>query len=169
MLPAGPDPAAARLLGVDKENGFARVRFDSVRVEVSLPLGWQATEDSERGVGFSANRLYRFIVWRVDFTAEGVRDAEQYAAAKMGAIKSRRRGVEAQARRLSDGTFLIDYQNVPPTSQGDNGNRTVFDLVMSYPGDPKRGVLLTLGVPASDANRGLKLLALLKQSTRIDW
>jgi hypothetical protein len=30
----------------------------------------------------------------------------------------------------------------------------VFDLVASKPGDAKEGVLLTLGVPASDADRG---------------
>jgi len=41
--------------------------------------------------------------------------------------------------------------------------------VMSKPGNPKEGVLMTLGVPASEAERGLKLLALLKSKIRIDW
>jgi hypothetical protein len=45
----------------------------------------------------------------------------------------------------------------------------VFDLVMSKPGNPKEGVLMTLGVPASDSERGLKLLALLKSRLMIDW
>ena len=45
----------------------------------------------------------------------------------------------------------------------------VFDLVMSKPGNPKEGVLMTLGLPASEAPRGLKLLALLKSKLRIDW
>jgi hypothetical protein len=45
----------------------------------------------------------------------------------------------------------------------------VFDLVLQRPGNPKEGILLTLGVPASDAVRGMKLLALLKQNMRIDW
>lgn len=169
MLPAGPDPANARLLGIDKENGLARVQFVSIRVEVSLPLGWQATEDPERGVGFSADRHYRAIVWRVDFTFEGVRDAEQYASAKMGAIKARRRGVEARTRKLSDGTFLIVYENVPPSSTGDAGNRTVFDLVITNPANPKQGVLLTLGVPGGDTDRGIKLLALLKSQLVVTW
>jgi hypothetical protein len=42
-------------------------------------------------------------------------------------------------------------------------------LVTQKPGDPKEGILLTLGVPASDAVRGLKLMALLKQNMRINW
>ena len=36
-------------------------------------------------------------------------------------------------------------------------------------GVAKAGVLLTLGVPASDSVRGLNLLALLKQNMQIDW
>jgi len=168
MLPGGPDPAAPHVLSVDRENGFARIRFDGVKVGVCLPLGWQAMEDPERGVGFSADRQYRLIVWRLDFAFEGVRDAEQYAASKAGAIQARRPGVKAQARKLPDGTFLIVYENVPP-SQGDNGKRTVFDVVQPKPGDPKLGVLLTLGVPGGDGERGLKLLALLKLKLEVDW
>ncbi len=113
---------------------------------------------------------------------EGVSDAEHYAATKVGTIKARRPSIEGQARKLRDGTFLIVYENVPP-SQGDTerrtvfdlvmpnpGNpRTVFDLVMPNPGNPKEGVLMTLGVPASDAGRGLKMLALLKSQLRIHW
>jgi hypothetical protein len=45
----------------------------------------------------------------------------------------------------------------------------VFDLVLAKPGDPKEGVLVTLGVPGSDADRGMKLMALLKQNLRVDW
>jgi hypothetical protein len=45
----------------------------------------------------------------------------------------------------------------------------VFDLVTQKPGDPKEGILLTLGVPASDAARGLKLMALLKHNMKINW
>jgi hypothetical protein len=47
--------------------------------------------------------------------------------------------------------------------------RIVFDLVAPKPGSPKEGLLMTLGVPASDAERGMKLMALLKQSLRVDW
>ena len=95
-------------------------------------------------------------------------DAAHYAATKGGTIKARRPGVQAQARKLGDGSFLIVYENVPP-SQGDTERRVVFDLLMSNPGNPKEGVLMTLGVPASDADRGLKLIALLKSKLRIDW
>jgi len=168
MLPGGPDSPTIKLLSVDKAEGLARIRFNSVKVEVALPLGWQATEDWERGVADSADRRYRLIVWRVDFAFEGVKDAEQYASTKIGVIRSRRQGVTGQARKLNDGSFLIVYENVPPT-KGDDGPRTAFDLLLVNPNDPKTGALLTLGVPAKEASRGLGLLALMKQRVRIDW
>ncbi len=158
----------AKVLEVDSDKGIARVRFDSVKIEMGLPLGWQAMEDWERGVGFSGDRRYRVIVWRVDFAFEGVRDAEHYAATKSGAIKARRPGIRAQARKLGDGTFLVVYENVPP-GHGDSERRTVFDLVVGNPGDAKKGVLMTVGVPASDAERGLSLVALLKSKLKIEW
>ena len=34
---------------------------------------------------------------------------------------------------------------------------------------PEQGTLLTLGVPTADADRGLKLMALLKRTLRVDW
>lgn len=163
-----PSQASSRVLSVSNNERMARIRFDSIKVEVALPLGWQANEDWERGVAYSGDRNYRLIVWRVDFAFEGVKDAEHYAATKTGAIKSRRPAVETQARKLADGTFVIAYERVPP-GQGDRGPRTVFDLVISKPGDPKEGVLVTLGVPASESDRGLKLLALVKEKIKIDW
>ena len=162
------NPTPAKLAGVDADKGMARLRFDSIRVELGLPLGWQAHEDWERGVGTSSDRKFRVIVWRVDFAYEGVRDAEHYAATKAGSITARRPGVKAQARKLKDGSFLMIYENVP-AGPGDGERRVVIDLVTSKPGNPKEGVLLTLGVPASEAERGLKLMALLKQNMRIDW
>jgi hypothetical protein len=168
MLPGGPDPAPARLLGIDNQNGLVRVFFDSVKVEISLPQSWQATEDGDRGVGFSPDRKTRVLVWRLDFAFEGVRDAEHYAATKAGSIKARRPSVQTQARKLADGTFLIVYDNVPP-SRGDSGPRTVFDIVVPKPGNPKEGVLMTLGVVAAESERGLKLLALLKSKLIITW
>jgi hypothetical protein len=168
MLPGGPEPPPARILSVDNANGLVRVFFDSVKVEISLPQGWQANEDGDRAVGVSADRKTRVLVWRVDFAYEGVRDAEHYAATKAGAIKARRPGVQAQARKLGDGAFLIVYENVAP-SRGDSGQRTVFDVVISKPGNPKEGVLMTLGVVAADTERGLKLLALLKPKLVITW
>ena len=108
------------------------------------------------------------LVWRVDFAYEGVKDAEHYAATKAGSIQARRPTVQAQARKLGDGTFLIVYDNVQ-SARATPSHRVVFDLVTQKPGDPKEGILLTLGVPASDAARGLKLMALLKQNMRINW
>lgn len=164
----GAVPTQARVLAIDNDGGFARVRFDAIRVEVALPLGWQANEDWERGVGFSSDKRFRLIVWRVDFAYEGVNDAEHYAATKSGAIKARKPGVQAQARKLGDGSFLVVYENVPPAA-GDGQSRVVFDLVVPRPGKPKEGVLMTLGVSARDSDRGLKLLALLKSKLKIDW
>lgn len=164
----GAVPTQARIVSVDNAGGFARVRFDAIRVEVALPLGWQANEDWERGVGFSSDKRFRVIVWRVDFAYEGVNDAEHYAATKSGAIKARKPGVQTQARKLGDGSFLIVYRNVPPSS-GDIEQRVVFDLVIPRPGKPKEGVLMTLGVAARDADRGLNLMALLKSKLKIDW
>ena len=164
----GANPAPSRVIAIDNDNGLARVRFDTIRVEVSLPLGWQATEDWERGVAYSRDKRYRVLVWRVDFAFEGVQDAEHYAATKTGTIKARRPGIQTQARKIGDGSFLIVYENAP-AGQGDSERRVVFDLVMSKPGNPKEGMLLTLGLPASDAPRGLKFLALLKSKLRIDW
>jgi hypothetical protein len=158
----------ATVVGIDRDAGAVRIRFGSIRVEMLLPMGWQAIEDWERGVAYSLDKRYRVVVWRVDFAFEGVKDAEHYAATKAGSIKARRPGIKAQARKLRDGTLVIVYENVPK-GQGDSGPRTVFDLVMPDPKNAKVGVLVTLGLPAGDAGRGLALLALLKQNMRIDW
>ncbi len=155
----GAVPTQARVLSIDNDGGFARIRFEAIRVEVAMPLGWRANEDWERGVGFSSDKRFRLIVWRVDFAYEGVNNAEHYAATKIGSIK---------ARKLSDGSFLIVYQN-DPAAQGYAETRTVFDLVVPRPGKPKEGVLMTLGVAARDSDRGLNLRALLKPRLKIDW
>lgn len=158
-----------RVLGIDPATQAVRLRFDSVKVEMLLPMGWQATEDGERGVAYTTDKRIRLIVWRVDFAYEGVRDAEHYAATKAGSMKARRPGVQAQARKLRDGSFVIVYDNVPKGASDSSGPRTVFDLIIPDPRNPKVGVLVTLGMPASEASRGLQLLALITQNMRIDW
>lgn len=168
MAAGGPNQVSSKVLGIDAAQGFARIHFDSIHIDINIPLGWQATEDWERGVAYSSDKRYRLIVWRVDFAFEGVKDAEHYAATKSGSIQARRPSVKAQARKLPDGTFLIVYENVAP-AQGDQERRVVFDLVRQNPSNAKEGVLITLGVPTSDAARGLRLLALLNQSMRITW
>jgi hypothetical protein len=168
MIAGGPSPAIAKVLGIDSTKGFARIRFEQIRVTLAVPLGWQATEDWERGVGYSNDKRYRLVVWRVDFDYESVKDAEHYASTKAGSIQARRPGIKAQARRLGDGTFLVVFENAPK-AQGDAEQRVVFDVIIPQPGSPKFGVLLTLGVPASEGGRGIKLLALIKQSMKIDW
>ena len=168
MIAGGPNIQPSRVVAIDKERGFARVDFGQIRVNLSIPLGWQATEDWERAAAWSSDKRYRVFVWRVDFPFEGVKDAEHYAATKIGSIQAHKPGVKAQARRLGDGTYLIVYENVP-RGPGDGEVRAVFDLVIPRPGHPKEGLLLTLGVPASDAARGMKLMALLKQGMSINW
>lgn len=168
MMAGGPNPVSAEVASVESDKGLARVQFDSVRVQLAVPLGWRATEDWERGVAYNRDKSYRVIVWRVDFPFEGVKNAEHYAATKAGSIQARRPTVRAQARKLGDGTFLVVYENVPP-ARGDQETRVVFDLVIPRPDKPKEGVLLTLGVPTSQADRGLKLMALLKENIRINW
>ena len=157
----------AKVVGIDREQSAVRVRFDPIRIEMLLPMGWQATEDWERGVAYSLDKRYRVVVWRVDFAFEGVKDAEHYAATKAGSIKARRPGVQAQARKLPDGTMVVVYENVPK-GPNDSGPRTVLDLVMPDPKNPKLGILVTVGVPSSDTARGIGLMALLKQNMRID-
>ena len=168
IIAGGPNPPAARVVGIDSAKGFARVRFEQIRVTLAVPLGWLATEDWERGVGYSSDKRYRLVVWRVDFDYEGVKDAEHYASTKAGSIQARRPGVKAQARKLGDGTFLVVFENAPK-AQGDAEQRVVFDVLTPQPGNSKVGVLLTLGVPASESGRGIKLLALLKENMKIDW
>ena len=168
IIAGGPNPVSSKVLGVESNKGLARIRFEQIRITLAIPLGWQATEDWERGVAHSGDKRYRVVVWRVDFDFEGVKDAEHYASSKGGAIQSRRPGVKVQARKLGDGSFLVVFENVPK-GNGDSEPRTVFDLVIPQPGNPKLGVLLTLGVPASDAGRGIRLLALLRENMKIDW
>jgi len=168
MVAGGPNPVPSKILSVENAKGFVRIRLEQSRITMAIPLGWQATEDWERGVGYSSDKRYRLIVWRVDFEFEGVKDAEHYASSKGGAIQSRRPNVKAQARKLGDGSYLVVFENVPK-GQGDSEPRVVFDLVIPQPGNPKLGVLVTLGVPASDAGRGIKLFAMLKENIKIDW
>jgi hypothetical protein len=164
----GTSQSFTRVLGIDQASQAVRLRFGSVNVELLLPMGWQASEDGERGIAYTLDKRIRLIVWRVDFAYEGVKDAEHFAATKAGSMKARRPGVQAQARKLSDGSFVIVYENVPK-GPSDSGPRTVFDLVVPNPRNPKVGVLVTLGMPANEAGRGLQLLALITQNMRIDW
>ncbi|SJZ48752.1 hypothetical protein SAMN02745126_01302 [Enhydrobacter aerosaccus] len=168
MLPEGPGPARARVLSIDNNGSFARIRFPRVKLDVSLPLGWQAFEEAERGIAYNADMSYRLLAWPLDFPFEGVRDAEHYAATKGGTILARHPGAKVQAHKLTDGSFLIVYENIKPT-RADREPRTVFDLVIPNPKDAKAGILMTLGVPGSQAERGLRLMALIKSSIKVDW
>ena len=145
MIAGGPNQVSSRVVAVEGDKGLARVQFSSIRVELALPLGWQATEDWERGVAYSSDKRYRLIVWRVDFAYEGVKDAEHYAATKAGSIQARRPTVQAQARKLGDGTFLVVYDNVAkaqgdaePTGRVRPGDAKAGRSEGGHPGDPGR-------------------------------
>ena len=155
--------AFTRVLGIDQPARRFALRFDSIKVELLLPHGLAG----DRGLG-AGRRLQRstsairLIVWRVDFAFEGVKDAEHYAATKAGSIKARRPGVKAQARKLGDGT-LPDRLRERAEGTGRQRARARCSTWSSHnPSNPKEGVLVTLGVPASEAGRGLQLLALIK-------
>ena len=164
----GVGSKSAAVLEIDNADRFARLHFSNVKMDVAIPLGWQALQDQDRGVAYNADESYRLILWRVDFAFEGVSDAEHYAVAKVGTIEAQRPPTKAQARKLPDGSYLVVYENVPP-SRGDHESRTVLDLVIANPANAKEGVLMTLGMPASQGSRGLKLLALLKKNAKIAW
>lgn len=163
---AAPEGKTARLISVDAAAGKALVAFDTIKVVAAVPTGWQTGEDAERGVAYNADRSYRLLFWRVDFAFEGVKNAEHYASEKAGAIQARRPGVKSRAQPLGDGSFLITYENVA-AGNGDREPRTVYDVIMPMPGDPKKGILMTLGVPVSQAAQGLRLMALLKQEIKV--
>lgn len=164
----GSGVSSAKILEIDNANGLARLHFNAVKMDVAVPLGWQAIDGHERGVAYNGDQSYRLILWRVDFAFEGVSDAEHYAVAKVGTIEAQRPPTKAQARKLPDGSYLVVYENVPP-SRGDHESRTVFDLLTANPTNSKEGVLMTLGMPASQGAKGLKLLTLIKQYRKITW
>src|ERR1043165_5217831 len=56
MIAGGPNQTPSRVVGVDSASGTVRVQFGSIRVELTLPMGWWATEDWERGVAFSSDK-----------------------------------------------------------------------------------------------------------------
>jgi hypothetical protein len=164
----GSGVPSAKILEIDDAKGLARLHFNAVKMDVAVPLGWQAIDGHERGVAYNGDQSYRLILWRVDFAFEGVSDAEHYAIAKVGTIEAQRPPTKAQARKLGDGSYLVVYENVPP-SRGDHEPRTVFDLLTANPTNAKEGALMTLGMPASQGTRGLKLLALLNEHMKITW
>ena len=123
----------ARSCSVDGANGLARIQFRCIRVELALPLGWQATEDWERGVAFSSDKRYRRPRLAGRFRLRGRQGRRALRRDQEPApIQARRPAVQAQARKLGDGTFLIVYDNVPSARRrrAEGGVR---------PGDPEAG------------------------------
>jgi len=138
----------AELVRVETAQRFARVRFRSVEVEASAPLGWHAIEDSERAAVFTPDGSVRMIFWRVDLVFEGVPNLEGYVAAKQDAIKARLPAVRTRAYRTEDGAWVIAYGDVPARS-GDREKRAIYDLVVPNPRSAKHALLVTLGAPPS--------------------
>ena len=156
------------IVSVDAPAGLARLRLKSVDCEMAVPLGWHAMEDHERAAMFTPDRAVRAIVWRLDLAFEGAADLEKYAAAKQAALRGRNAALTANIRRLAGGEFLAVYSNIPPLRY-DTEPRLVFDLMTPNPTNRMRGMLLTLGVPASRADKFLPLLALMARERKIVW
>src|SRR5687768_16462256 len=55
MVAGGPNPVPSKILNIENAKGFARIRFEQSRITMAIPLGWLATEDWERGVGYSSD------------------------------------------------------------------------------------------------------------------
>lgn len=155
------------LTAVPKE-GYARIKSKAVDIELSVPLGWHAIEDNERLAIFNPDRTVRVIVWRVDLEFEGVPDLEKYLVGKTAALRVRYPKVQATSRALPNGSFLGVFNDVPPRA-GDKEPRAIFDLLTPNPQNPKRALLMTFGVPASQTDRYLPLLALLERNRKIKW
>src|SRR5260370_20305552 len=79
MIAGGPNQVSSRIAAIESDKGLARIQFGSIRVELAVPLGWQAHEDWERGVAYRSDQRYRRIVWRVAFPHQGGKDAEHHA------------------------------------------------------------------------------------------
>jgi hypothetical protein len=156
------------VLSVDSAAGFARVKLKSVDCEMAVPLGWHGMEDHERGAIFTPDRSVRIIVWRVDLKYEGVDDLEKYVVAKQGALRARSPSIQARVRKLADGEFLSMYANVP-ARRNDREPRAIFDLLTPNRANPARAMLMTVGVPGSQADRYLPLVALLSRERKIAW
>lgn len=156
------------VVSVEAAAGFARVRLKSVDCEMAVPLGWHGMEDNERGALFTPDRSVRVIVWRVDLKYEGVDDLEKYVVAKQGALRARSPGIQARMRKLADGEYLSMYGNVPPR-RNDREPRAIYDLLTPNRANPARAMLMTVGVPASQADRFLPLVALLSRERKVAW
>src|SRR5262249_61304765 len=97
MISGGPNQLSSKIASVEADKGLARIQFGSIRVEIAVPLGWQATEDWERGVAYSSDKRYRVIVWRGGFPFQGVTVAEPLTAAQSRRIQPRPPGIHHHA------------------------------------------------------------------------
>ncbi len=148
--------------------GLARIRSRALRFEISVPLGWHVVEDSERLAMFNPSRSVRLICWRVDLAFEGVEDVDKFFVAKGAALRTRYPGIRASSETLADGDRIGLFENVP-ARKGDKETRVVVDVLTPGKSNVKVAFLMTFGAPASEAEKYLPLLGLIRQSREIKW
>jgi hypothetical protein len=156
------------LLSAVPAEGYGLIRSKAISVDLKVPLGWHAIEDSERLAIFNPDRTVRIIVWRVDLDYEGVANAENFMAGKSAALRARFPSIQASSRTLSDGQVLGVFHNVP-ARKGDREARAILDLMTPNPQNPKRALLMTFGTPMSRAQEFLPLLALMARNVSVTW
>src|SRR5258708_38874269 len=88
MIAGGPNQVSSRIAAIESEKGLARIQFGAIRVELAVPLGWQANEDWERGVAFSSDKRYRVIVWRVGLCLKGGKESADHDATQRPATQT---------------------------------------------------------------------------------
>ncbi len=102
-------------------------------------MGWQATEDGERGVAYSDRQALPADRLAGRFRLRG-RQGRRALRRHQGRLDQGPPARASRPRPASSATaaFLIVYENVPK-GQGDSEPRTVFDLVMPQSGQPEGG------------------------------
>lgn len=153
---------------VDRVGQNATVYSLSAKMSVTIPLGWYAIDDGERGAAFVADETLRLIMRQVDLAFEGVSGIGDYAQVKRGLLLQQFPKMRAQEVRLSPDIIMNVYEAVPPRPN-DKLPRTIFDIITASPKDPKRANLMTFGVPDGQGQKYLPLLGLFLRDRKIDW
>jgi len=153
---------------VDRAGQNATVYSISSKTTVTIPLGWYAIDDGERGAAFVGDETLRLIMRQVDLAYEGVSGIGDYAQVKRGLLLQQFPKMRASEVRLGPDMIMNVYEGVPPRPN-DKAPRTIFDIITASPKDPKRANLMTFGVPDGEGQRYLPLLGLFLRDRKIDW
>lgn len=153
---------------IDRSAQSATVYAASAKTAVTIPLGWYAIDDGERGAAFVADETVRLILRQVDLAFEGVSSIGDYAQVKRGLLLQQFPKIRTYEVRLGPDMVMNVYEAVP-ARPNDKAPRTIFDIVTASPKDPKRANLMTFGVPDGQGQKYLPLLGLLLRDRKIEW